>query len=469
MSEGGASFLDLVTPELLAKHDRPGPRYTSYPTALEFNDRFGDADYRERLESANERSGEPISLYMHIPFCEDRCAFCGCNVTITRKPRIADLYLDRLHREIELLAGALPRRRTLLQYHWGGGTPTYLSCSQIEALQKKMTDHFRIAPEAEVAIEVDPRVTTDEQLRLLASLGFNRISLGVQDFTPDVQKAINRVQSIDQTRRIVDRSREFGFRSVNIDLIYGLPLQTPDTFRETLARVIEMRPERVAVYSFAFVPWIRGNQRRLIEKHLPARETKFALFAEAIRAFLGAGYDQIGMDHFALAEDEMGRAAAARTLHRNFMGYTVHKAPDFLGLGVSSIGSVAGAFAQNAKKLTRYYEAIDEGRFPIEKGYVLSEDDQVRAWVILQLMCNFFADMKEISERFGIDFPRYFAEELTELRAPGGAESHRFVDTSGGKIEISQLGRLFIRNICMVFDRYMREKEGDHPSFSRTV
>ncbi|RPJ42290.1 MAG: oxygen-independent coproporphyrinogen III oxidase, partial [Candidatus Latescibacterota bacterium] len=393
--------LDLVTPELLARHDRPGPRYTSYPTAVEFHEGYGEPDYRRGLEAANRRASEPISLYIHIPFCRERCSFCGCNVTITRKPHVSALYLEHLHREVDLLAAALPDRRTLLQYHWGGGTPTYLSCEEMERLQEKVTSRFRIHPDAEVAIEVDPRVTTDEQLRTLRGLGFNRISLGVQDLTHEVQVAVNRVQSIEESRRIVDRARELGFGSVNIDLIYGLPLQTPESFRETLRTVIGMRPDRVAVYSFAFVPWIRGNQRELIERQLPARETKFALFAEAIRAFLEAGYDQIGMDHFALPEDEMARAAKGGTLFRNFMGYTVHKAPDFFGLGVSSIGSVEGAFAQNAKKLVRYYAAIEAGRFPIERGYVLTEDDRVRARVILELMCNFRVRMGEIEKAFG--------------------------------------------------------------------
>lgn len=469
MTGKGADFLARVTPELLAKHDRPGPRYTSYPTAIEFHEGFGEGEYRKRLAKANERAGEPISLYVHIPFCEERCSFCGCNVTITRKRRIADLYLEHLHKEIELLAAAIPERRNLLQYHWGGGTPTYLDLDQIDALQSKIAKHFRIAEGAEVAIEVDPRVTTEEQLKLLRSHGFNRISLGVQDFTPAVQEAVNRVQSVEETRRVVDRARELGFGSVNIDLIYGLPHQTIESFRRTLGATIEMRPERVAVYSFAFVPWIRGNQRKLIEEHLPPRDVKFGLFAEAIRSFVAAGYLQIGMDHFALPEDEMGVAAANETLYRNFMGYTVHKASDFLGLGVSSIGSVAGAFAQNQKKLVRYYEAIEKGRFPIEKGYVLSEDDRIRAKVILELMCNFRVKASDVSAAFGIDFAAYFAKEIAELTEPDGAEAQGFVNVDDEGIRVSPLGRLFIRNVCMIFDPYMREKREGRPVFSRTV
>ena len=462
-------YLAQVTPQLLAKHDRPGPRYTSYPTAIEFRESFTAEDYAKRLATADQRTGEPLSLYVHIPFCHQRCTFCGCNVVISRKPQICEKYLEHLHREIDLLAGALPNRRDLLQYHWGGGTPTYLTPEQMQRLHAKIAGHFRLPSGAEAAIEVDPRVTTKQHLKTLRSLGFNRISIGVQDFTPEVQEAVNRVQPVEPTRELIEYARGIGFSSVNIDLIYGLPLQTPAAFRQTLDTVIGMRPERVAVYSFAFVPWIRGNQRKLIESQLPEREVKFSLFTEALVAFLGAGYLQIGMDHFALPEDELGRAAANRTLYRNFMGYTVHKAADFLGLGVSSIGSVQGAFAQNAKKLPRYYEALGAGRFPIERGYVLTRDDAIRAKVIRELMCNFRVDATEAEAEFGIDFEDYFARELAELSEPGGAAEQGFAEVSSHGVDVLPLGRLFIRNICMIFDPYLREKRGDRPVFSRTV
>lgn len=461
--------VDLVTPEILAKHDRPGPRYTSYPTAVEFHEEFTEADYRDRLAAADNGSDDSVSLYVHIPFCEERCTFCGCNVIITRKPEVSEKYLDYLHREIDLLASCLPNRRTLLQYHWGGGTPTYLSCGQIEALQKKVTEHFTIHPDAEVAIEVDPRTTTLEQLRVLRNLGFNRLSMGVQDFTIEVQETVNRVQSIEETRKIVDAGRELGFGSINIDMIYGLPLQTPETFAKALQTVIEMRPERVAVYSFAYVPWIKGNQKSLPAGYLPSRDEKFQLFATAIRSFLAAGYDQIGMDHFAVPEDAMAQAVSKRTLYRNFMGYTVHKASDFIGLGVSSIGHVEGAFAQNSKKLSRYYEALDSGRFPVERGYVLNEDDKIRQQVIMELMCNFFVSAPAISKQFGIDFESYFSMELEELQAPDGPAAQGFVEVTSDGVEVLPLGRLFIRNIAMIFDRYLREKQSDKPVFSRTV
>ena len=461
--------LDRVTPDLLARHDRPGPRYTSYPTAVEFDDRFTAKHYKERLTQANERSADPLSLYVHIPFCERRCSFCGCNVIISKRREPVRKYLDYLFKEIDLLASALPDRRTLLQYHWGGGTPTYLDIAQMKALMSKVTDHFHIAPRAEVAIEIDPEVTTVEQLEAAREIGFNRLSIGVQDFTPKVLEAVRRAQSVEQTRLLLDAARDLGFGSVNIDLIYGLPHQNPANFADTLDKVIEMRPERVAVYSFAYVPWIKRNQKKLPVDYLPEREAKFALFALAIRSFLGAGYVQIGMDHFALPEDELGQASTKRKLHRNFMGYTVHRAPDMVGLGVSSIGSLCDAFAQNVKKAPQYYQAIDEGRFPIERGYVLSEDDRIRRHVITELMCNFHVNAKEISQLFGIDFNKYFRSEIDELCAPGGQADQELVSVAQDGIEVLPIGRLFVRNVCMVFDTYLKKKNGDGRVFSRTV
>jgi oxygen-independent coproporphyrinogen-3 oxidase len=456
-----------VTVDLLRRYDRPGPRYTSYPTAVEFHAGFDEAAYREHLARAAADRDAPLSLYLHLPFCEERCTFCGCMVIITKKREVAAHYLDYLHREIALLAGHLQGRRRVVQYHWGGGTPTYLSVEQIEALQKTVSRHFDIQPGAEVAIEVDPRVTSFAQLETLRALGFNRLSMGVQDFTPAVQEAVNRVQAEAETRALFERARELGYASINVDLIYGLPLQTLDSFGRSVDAVVRMHPDRVAVYSFAHVPWIRGNQRRLRPEDLPSPETKLALFLEARRRFLDAGYQAIGMDHFALPEDELARAARARTLHRNFMGYTVKPAPDMLGAGVSAIGDVAGAFAQNVKKLSQYYAALDAGRFPIERGYRLSSDDHVRRHVITQLMCNFHVDGAAVAARFGIDFDSYFARELLELRE--GPVADGFVEMDGGRLDLTPRGRLFVRNVCMVFDRHLREKTAGTPVFSRTV
>jgi oxygen-independent coproporphyrinogen-3 oxidase len=452
---------------LLRKYDKPGPRYTSYPTAVEFTDEFDEAAYRGRLARASQSAKEPLSLYLHLPFCEERCTFCGCMVVITRKRQVAARYLDYIHREIAMLADGLGDRRRVVQYHWGGGTPTYLSLEQMEKLHSVVAEHFDIDPKGEVALEVDPRVTSLEQVDLLRSLGFNRLSMGVQDFTPKVQEAVNRIQSVEQTRTLFEHARRIGFASINIDLIYGLPFQTLETFAESVDSVIAMRPDRVAVYSFAHVPWIRGHQKFIDPKDLPSPELKIELFAEAMHRFLDAGYSQIGMDHFALPEDELAIASAERTLHRNFMGYTVRPAPDMVGAGVSAIGDVSGAFAQNVKKLSGYYEALDVGRFPVERGYLLDDDDKLRRYVITQLMCNFRVERVDVEKRFGVDFDSYFGAELEELEA--GPVAHGFLELLPHGLEVTPRGHLFIRNVCMTFDRYLRAKTQDKPVFSRTV
>jgi oxygen-independent coproporphyrinogen-3 oxidase len=452
---------------LIKRYDRPGPRYTSYPTAVEFNESFDEPAYRGQLAEA-ARTATPISLYLHLPFCEERCSFCGCSVIITRKREVAAQYLTYLHRELAMLADTLGERRQVVQYHWGGGTPTYLSLSQIAALQAVVASHFDILDSAEVAIEVDPRVTSVEQLALLRDLGFNRLSLGVQDFTPEVQAAVNRIQSEPLTRTLFDAARDLGFESINVDLIYGLPLQTRATFGNTVDAVVAMRPDRVAVYSYAHVPWIRGHQKYLNADDLPAAERKIELFVEAMDRFRAAGYAQIGMDHFALPADELAIASAAGRLHRNFMGYTTRPAPDMLAAGVSGIGDVGGAFAQNTKKLSEYYSAIDAGRFPIERGYRLDRDDHVRRYVITNLMCNFRIDRRDVESRFDIDFAGYFAYELAELDE--SAVPDGFITTDGATIEVTALGRLFVRNVAMVFDRHLRARTAPAtPVFSRTV
>lgn len=450
---------------LLRSYDRPGPRYTSYPTAMEFGPSFDEPAYRERLAEASQATAEPLSLYLHLPFCEERCTFCGCMVIITKKRSVAGTYLDYLHREIAMLADALGSRRRVVQYHWGGGTPTYLDPGQMEELHGIVSRHFEVELDAEVAIEVDPRVTTKDHVSTLRRLGFNRLSVGIQDFDPKVQAAVNRIQSEESTWSLVDQARSLGFGSVNVDLIYGLPFQTSAGFSKTLDSVAGQRPERVAVYSYAHVPWIRGHQRNLSPGDLPGPEEKMALFLLARERFLSAGYEPIGMDHFAVPEDELARAAAASQLHRNFMGYTTRPAPDMVGCGVSAIGDVAGAFAQNVKRLSQYYEAIDAGRFPIERGFRLDADDHVRRHVIRELMCNFRVDASVVEERFGIDFAAYFATELEELG--GTMTSDGIVAVGERAVEVTEAGRLLVRNVCMVFDRYRRAE--NQPGFSRTI
>ncbi|MBI2264514.1 MAG: oxygen-independent coproporphyrinogen III oxidase [Armatimonadetes bacterium] len=462
-SEKGAS----VTAELLKKYDRPGPRYTSYPTAVEFTESFTGETYRQKLLEAGKRREDPLSLYVHLPFCRDRCTFCGCNVIISPHHEVSEKYLDYLAREIALAAEHMPHRRRVSQMHWGGGTPTYQTSGEIKSLFEKITSHFELLPDGEVGIEVDPRVTTNEQIDTLVGLGFNRLSLGVQDFNLEVQQAVNRIQSESLTHELVEYSRSAGFSSVNIDLIYGLPFQTPESFSDTLDSIISLRPDRVAVYNFAHVPWIKGNQKRIDPRTLPSPEVKFALLAGTMEHFTQAGYVQIGMDHFSLPADELARAQAKRTLGRNFMGYTVKAAPDMLGFGVSAIGDVEDSFAQNVKKLSLYYNAIESGRFPIERGYELDGDDKLRRHVINNLMCNFYLDVAETEAKFQIRFKEYFGSELLELASH---EANGFVRVAPDSIRVTPSGRFLVRNLCMVFDRYMKQKrQTDKPVFSRTV
>lgn len=461
----------MSTLQLLERYDRPGPRYTSYPTAVEFHDGVRHEIYVERLARLNRANEAPLSAYVHLPFCEHRCSFCGCNVVITPHREVASRYLQAVEQEIDLLASHLPDRRTISQMHWGGGTPTYYTPAQLEQVFARIARHFKFTPDAELGVEVDPRVTTFEHLEMLRGLGFNRLSMGVQDFNPKVQEAVNRIQSFELTRDLIVKARELGFSSINVDLIYGLPHQTLETFKATLDQALTLRPDRVAAYSFAFVPWMKAHMKQIDIDALPTPEVKLSLLAATVDAFLGAGYRQIGMDHFALPTDDMARAVDTHTLHRNFMGYTVKSTSDMVAIGVSAIGDVQGAFVQNTKKLPEYYEAVEAGRFPIERGYELSEDDAIRRYVITELMCNFRLDTGEVEQRFGIDFETYFADELARLA--GGDSSpvaDGLVTVTGGLITVQPTGRMFVRNICMIFDTYLAARTGGpKPVFSRTV
>jgi oxygen-independent coproporphyrinogen-3 oxidase len=456
-----------ITADLLRRHDRPGPRYTSYPTAVEFHKGVGEVQYRDKLAQADALRDEPLSLYFHLPFCHERCTFCGCHVTITKRTERATEYIAWLHREIDLVAKQLPHRRRVAQYHWGGGTPTYHSPAELRQLHQVVVDRFEILPEAEVALEIDPRVTTHEHADALRDMGFNRLSMGVQDFTPEVQAVINRYQSYDQTRELFDYCRRQGFDSINVDLIYGLPLQTPATFGVNLDQILEMRPDRVAMYSFAFVPWKQGNQRLLTEDMTLPPELKLELYLLGLEKFTGAGYRQIGMDHFALPEDELARAQEERRLHRNFQGYTTHPASDTIAFGISGIGDLQGAYIQNIKEHDAYAAALREGRLPTYRGVLLTRDDIVRRHIITQLMCNFYLDKRDVERRFDLDFEREFESELARL-AP--AQQDGFVALGPDSITVTALGRIFIRNLCMTFDQYLDKGEDrTSPVFSRTI
>jgi oxygen-independent coproporphyrinogen-3 oxidase len=457
-----------VDMETVRRFDRPGPRYTSYPTAVEFHEGVGEEAYRQKLAQANE-AGEtdPLSLYAHLPFCEHRCLFCGCHVVITPHMPVAEKYLGYVKKEIDGVAELLEHRREVVQMHWGGGTPTYFSPTQLSELFGRFTHHFHFAPDAELAIEVDPRVTSKDHLESLVELGFNRLSMGVQDLTPEVQKAITREQSYEQTAELMDYARKVGFtEGINLDLIYGLPKQRMETFETNLDQVLGLRPDRVAVYSFAYVPWIKGHQKKMDQEALPSAELKLQLYLKAMERFLDAGYEPIGMDHFALPEDELAVAAREGRLSRNFMGYTVMPASDMVAVGVSGIGEVQGAFFQNRKKLSTYYESLDAGRLPVEKGYVLSEDDRIRQYVIKQIMCNFRIGKADVSQRFNVDFDEYFRRALESLQEVKDAG---VIELNEDGLRVREEGRLFVRNVCMAFDRYLEEKTGGGPVFSRTV
>ena len=448
--------------------EKPGPRYTSYPTAVELSEEVGRDVYEQKLEEADALGDAPLSLYMHLPFCEERCLFCGCHVIITPHHERSRPYLDLLKKEMALVAEKLPHRRRFAQLHLGGGTPTYYSPEELDSLMVALLADYSPLEGAELAVELDPRVTSKEHLDVLAERGFNRMSLGVQDFTPSVQEKIHRVQSLDETRAVIDHGRRRGYRGINVDLIYGLPLQTPKSFEETVEQVIDMGVDRVACYSFAYVPWLRGHQKKLDTSELPSTEVKAELFALARERFLTAGYEPIGMDHFARPDDELARAKKERRLKRNFQGYAVVPGDDVIGFGISAIGDVRGALIQNEKKLSRYAETIEANRLPVVRGIVRSRDDAIRGDVIHSLMCNFVIERGDVEAAWNIDFGEYFSEALERLER---YRDEGLVSIDRERIRATPIGELFVRNLAMCFDRYMWEKHAgsDKPTFSRTV
>jgi oxygen-independent coproporphyrinogen-3 oxidase len=452
--------LPELTDEMIRRLDVPGPRYTSYPTAPEWTHTFTGDDYLAKLEEAGSESADkPLSLYIHIPFCRELCTYCGCNIVIAKDDSRADPYIERVAREMELVAERLRDRRKLSQIHWGGGTPTFLNEKQLGFLWGRIRGLFEPLPDAEIAIEVDPAITTNGQLDLLRSLGFNRLSMGVQDFDPDVQQAVNRIQGVDQTHDLLKHARSLGFMGINFDLIYGLPRQTTESWQRTLDLVTQMRPDRMAVYSFAFIPDLRHHQRKIDEQELPKGPDKLNLFRQTYQVFTDAGYKAIGMDHFALPDDELARAQAKRTLSRNFQGYTVKSANDAVAFGVTGISDLQGSYSQNVRPLKLYYDAIDAGRPATERGIVLTPEDRVRRTLITQLMCNFWVDLEDHggAARYEAERPR-----LLQLEEQG------LVRLSDSQVEVTDLGRLFVRNVAMTFDTYLRAKQGP-PGFSRTV
>ena len=453
----------IFSEELIRKYDKPGPRYTSYPPATEFNESYGRDYFIKHLLKSNE-NGKPLSLYFHIPFCENACWFCGCNVIINRVRGREIPYLHRIAKEIDYLKSYLDTSRDVIQLHWGGGTPNYLTPEQTEYLFSIIRENFKISPDAEISVEIDPRSISFNQLRLYRELGFNRISIGVQDFNPKVQKAINRIQPYPLLEKVINWVRELGFTSVNIDLIYGLPYQTPDTFRETVKKTIALNPDRIAVYNFAYVPWLKPLQRRIEKKALPSPQEKLQMLKTAIEGFTEAGYVYIGMDHFAKPNDELVIAQKEGKLWRNFQGYTTKRGVDLIGIGISSISMLERYYGQNYKTVRPYYEAIDGGLLPTYRGIELNNDDVIRREVITELICNFVLDKKAIEENFGLDFDNYFEYELKELEE---MERDGLIHLGERFLKVTPLGRLLIRNICMVFDIYTKKRV--ERRFSRTI
>jgi len=447
----------VIDPELLRSFDRPGPRYTSYPTADRLVEAFGPEQYRLSLEKRVIGGfRRPLSLYVHLPFCDTICYYCGCNKIITKDHGRSAKYLRYLNKEVELVSDLLGRGERVTQLHWGGGSPTFLNQEELAELMQIVRDHFSLAPDGEYSIEVDPRSCNRETVVLLASLGFNRISVGVQDFDAEVQRAVNRIQSEDQTRAVIATARANGFQSVNMDLIYGLPKQNAERFARTLEKVLDISPDRIAMYNYAHLPTVFKPQRRINEAELPKPEGRIELLTMGIRTLTEAGYVYIGMDHFAKPDDELAVAQRRGHLHRNFQGYSTRAECDLIGLGISAIGSVGPAYIQNYRTLDEYYDALDHGVLPVMRGLQLTSDDLVRRAVIQALMCHFSLSFRAIEIAHLVDFRHYFATELREL------EEFReigLVEIEDEWITITPRGRLMVRAICMVFDHYLRNAE----------
>jgi oxygen-independent coproporphyrinogen-3 oxidase len=453
-----------LTPDLIRTLDVAGPRYTSYPTAPEWSDSYTSADYGRAL-AAFSPDHTSLSLYVHIPFCAKMCFYCGCNVVI-RKTRgdAGDDYIDHLILEMDLIRARFPKNPLVKQLHWGGGTPNFLSSDQMTRLKYEIEQRFELDSTGEIAIEVDPRTVTQGQIVTLRRIGFNRISMGIQDFSETVQVAINRVQPYEDVHVLMGWIRDAGFESVNMDLIYGLPHQTPANFSDTISRIIQLSPDRIALYSYAHVPWLKSHQKLIDLAALPSQEDKLSIFVSARDHLLANGYDAIGMDHFAKSGDELAVAYKNGVLHRNFMGYTVKPADEYIGIGVSSIGFISGHFVQTTKELKGYYSDLEQGRFAIDRGLELSEDDRIRQWVIQSVMCRFGVDKSIFKTQFGLDFDLYFKDEMAHL---GHCQQQGLVTLNAGSIGVTDLGKLFVRNIAMGFDFYL--KKNTERRFSRTV
>ena len=460
--------MTAVSPDLLRRFDVPGPRYTSYPTADRFVEAFGQEDYILALEQRRTGTASkalPLSLYVHIPFCESLCYYCACNKIITKHHDRADTYLRYLSREIDLHTAHCGTGQVVSQLHLGGGTPTFLSDDGLRELMAMLKRSFTLAPGGEYSIEVDPRTVTPERLAVLAGLGFNRLSFGVQDFDPEVQKAVHRIQPAEQVFALVESARSLGFESINVDLIYGLPRQTPESFDRTLAQVTQLRPDRIALYAYAHLPERFKPQRRIVSAELPTGAGKVSMLSRSLDAFIAAGYVYVGMDHFALPDDALAVAKRQGRLHRNFQGYSTQPDCDLIGLGVSAIGRVGATYSQNAKTLDEYYDFLNQGRLPVVRGLALTRDDLVRRAVIMALMCQGELLFEPLEQAWLIDFRRYFAAEIEQLE---GMAEQGLVQVRPDGIEVTAMGWFFVRGIAMVFDRYL-QADRNRARFSRII
>ncbi len=458
------SSIDL---SLLKKYDRPGPRYTSYPTAPLFSPHFTAIDYREALTSSNAPgSDHDLSLYFHLPFCDTLCYFCGCTMLVTRDRNRISEYLLYLKREIDMVADLVSPDRRVTQLHWGGGTPTHLSPHEILDIAQHIRSRFNVVPDSERSVEIDPRELTRAHMEALAEGGFNRMSMGVQDLNEEVQKAVNRIQPEEMSRQVLQWARELGFQSVNIDLIYGLPFQTLASFEETIHRSLSFDADRFAVFNYAHVPWLKPHQKLIQQDDLPSPEQKLEILKMTIETLTANGYEYIGMDHFAKPTDELAIARKEKTLYRNFQGYSTRSGADLLGFGMSSIGHFDRIYAQNFKNLPEYYHALDRNEFATHVGYRMTDDDVLRKHVIMRLMCDLELDIPSVEQKFGIEFPKYFAAALVALQP---MEEDGLVEVDDRMIRIVGAGRLLLRNIAMPFDAYLDSMSKTKPIFSRTV
>ena len=452
--------------ELVKKYDKPGPRYTSYPTAPQFHEGFTPKMFLDEINRTNAADNPPdLSLYFHIPFCDTLCFFCGCNMIISRNRDRIHKYIDYLNIEMDLLNQHIKPGRKVSQLHWGGGTPTHLFPDEIRELGTSIHKKFDFLENSENGCEIDPRELTRDHLLALRDVGFNRISMGVQDFNPDVQKAVNRIQPESVTVQVVDWVRELEFESINLDLIYGLPFQTVSEFEKTVDKIVEISPDRIALFNYAHVPWMKKHMNLIKPEDIPAPEVKMEILKMSVAKLTEAGYEFIGMDHFAKPDDDLSKALKEKRLYRNFQGYSTNAGTDLYAFGITSIGQLGDAYAQNLRTEKEYYDALDNGIIPISKGYLMNDDDILRKYVIMKIMCDFELEFAEVEKKFGINFDEYFAWGLKNIH---DVVDDGLITIENRKLTVHEMGRLLIRNVAMNFDGFLERKE-DTAKYSRTV